>query len=351
MTLLPPAASAQLYRNEGGRFADASAAAGIAPDARIAYGMGVAAGDYDDDGEVDLLLTGVGGNRLLRNAGGGTFEDVTAAAGVGGSGAPWSTAAGFFDYDRDGDLDLFVCHYVKWSRQIDEQLDFTLNGTDRAYGPPTNYEGSFSTLYRNEGDGTFEDVSGPAGIQVTNPATGGPVGKALGVCFADCDGNGFEDVFVANDTVQNFLFLNRGDGTFEERGRETGAGFDGNGRATGAMGIDLADFRYDGGLGVAIANFANEMTSLYVKGPGTGALRFTDDAMGEGIGSPSRRVPQVRPVLLRLRPRRAPGPAASQRTPRGEINEVQPSQTYLQPPQLFWNAGPERGRLLHARCR
>jgi hypothetical protein len=162
------------------------------------------------------------------------------------------------------------------------------------------------------------------------------------VCFADCDGNGFEDVFVANDTVQNHLFLNRGDGTFEERGRETGAGFDGNGRATGAMGIDLADFRCDGGLGVAIANFANEMTSLFVKGPGSGALRFTDDAMGEGIGSPSRGYLKFglfffdydldgRQDLLQVN-------GHLEET----INEVQPSQTYLQTPQLFWNAGPER---------
>jgi hypothetical protein len=331
-----------LYKNEGGRYADATAAAGIAPDARIAYGMGAAVGDYDADGHVDLLLTGVGGNRLLRNTGGGAFEDVTAAAGVGTTGDQWTTAAGFFDYDRDGDLDLFVGHYVKWTRAIDERLAFTLNGTDRAYGPPTNYEGQFSSLYRNEGDGSFEDVSAAAGIQVTNPATGAPMGKALGLSFADFDGNGFEDVFVANDTVQNHLFLNRGDGTFEERGRETGSGFDGNGRATGAMGMDLADFRCDGGLGVGIANFANEMTSLYVKSAAPGFPRFTDDAMGEGIGSPSRGFLKFglfffdydldgRQDLLQVN-------GHLEET----INEVQPSQTYLQPPQLFWNAGPSR---------
>jgi len=336
-----------LLRNDGGHFSDVTSQAGIEPEPageeRISYGMGVAVGDYDGDGHPDLFLTGVGGNRLLRNRGDGTFADATAAAGVGGSADQWTSSAGFFDADRDGDLDLFACHYVKWSREIDEQLAFTLNGTDRAYGPPTNYEGTFSTLYRNEGDGTFRDVSVEAGIQVTNAATGAPMGKALGVSFADFDGNGYEDVFVANDTVQNHLFLNRGDGTFEERGFDSGAGFDGSGKATGAMGIDLADFRGDGDLGVCVANFANEMTSLYVtRGDGTDALRFTDDAMGEGIGSPSRQRLSFglfffdydldgRPDLLQVNGHLEES-----------INQVQPSQTYLQPPQLFWNAGPDQ---------
>jgi hypothetical protein len=337
-----PGGVGALYENVGGRFEDVSAAAGIAPDPRIAYGMGAAVGDYDADGHVDLVITGVGGSRLLRNRGGGSFEDVTAAAGLPQDSDQWTSAAGFLDYDRDGDLDLFIGHYVKWSREIDEALAFTLNGTDRAFGPPTNYEGSFSSLLQNRGDGTFADVSAAAGIQVANPATGAPMGKALGVCFADFDGNGFEDIFVANDTVQNHLFLNRGDGGFDERAQETGSGFDGNGRARGAMGIDLADFRGDGGIGIAIANFANEMTSLFVKGRSASGLRFTDDAMGEGIGSPSRQFLKFglfffdydldgRQDLLHVN-------GHLEET----INEVQPSQTYLQPPQLFWNAGPDR---------
>ena len=362
-----PGGVGRLYRNAGGRsrevlsgggweprrvpgasapgFTDVTAESGIAPDGRIAYGMGVTAGDFDGDGDADLFLTGVGGNRLLRNEG-GRFEDVSAAAGVAGEADEWTTSAGFFDSDGDGDLDLFVCHYVAWSREIDEELAFTLDGTNRAYGPPTNYAGAFSTLYRNEGDGTFTDVSAEAGIQVTNPATGAPMGKALGVSFYDFDGDGHDDIFVANDTVQNHLFLSRGDGTYDERGFESGAGFDGSGKATGAMGVDVADLRGDGTVGVCVANFANEMTSLYVtRAPSTGAsgeLLFSDDAMGEGIGSPSRQRLSFglfyfdydldgRPDLLQVN-------GHLEET----INAVQPSQTYLQPPQLFWNAGPDQ---------
>ena len=337
-----PGTVGALYRNDGGHFTDVTDASGLAPDGRITYGMGAATGDYDGDGLPDLFLTGVGGNRLLRNAGEGRFEDVTAAVGVAGGADGWSTSAGFFDADADGDLDLFVCNYVRWSRTIDEALDFTLNGTDRAYGPPTNYEGSFSTLYRNEGDGTFSDMSEAAGIQVKNPATGAPMGKALGLVLADLDGDGDQDVFVANDTVQNHLFLNRGDGTFEERGFESGAGFDGSGKATGAMGVDLADIRGDGELGLCVANFAGEMTSLYVTRGAGADLRFSDDSMGEGIGSPSRQRLSFglfffdydldgRQDLLQVNGHLEES-----------INEVQPSQTYLQPAQLFWNAGPEQ---------
>jgi hypothetical protein len=340
----PPSPGNALYRNDGkGRFEDVTAGSGLVGGS---YGMGVAVGDYDGDGRVDVLTTGVGHagsgvgpNRLYRNTADG-FEDVTESAGVAGAAGAWTTSAGFFDLDLDGDLDLFVCRYVEWSPEIDRQQAFTLNGRDRAYGPPMSYGGAFSTLYRNDGDGRFTNVSAAAGIQVTNPATGAPMGKALGVAFVDFDADGLPDIAVANDTVQNHLFHNRGGLVFEELGFSSGLGFDGNGNATGAMGIDVADYRGDGTLGVCIGNFANEMSSLYVSRDDP--LRFSDDAMGEGIGSPSRLRLSFGVFFFdydldgRLDLLQVNGHLEE------TINEVQPSQTYLQPPQLFWNGGPER---------
>jgi hypothetical protein len=329
-----PAPTSALYRNDGtGRFEDVTAGSGL--DVSL-YGMGVAVGDHDGDGRVDVYLTTLGRNRLFRNDG-GTFRDVTDAAGVGGPADAWSTSAGFFDYDRDGDLDLFVCRYVVWSREIDLALAFTLNGTDRAYGPPKQYRGTHSTLYRNEGDGTFTDVSAEAGIEVTNAATGEPKGKALAVTFADVDGDGWLDVFVANDTVDNFLFRNRGDGTFEEVGIAAGVAVDAMGSATGAMGADLADVANDGRLALGIGNFANESTSLYVQ-QGDPWL-WADMASAEGIGSPSRLNLSFGLLFLdydldgRLDMLQANGHLED------EINAIQPSQHYHQPAQLFWNAG------------
>ncbi len=326
-----------LLANDGsGRFTDVSAETGLE---LRSYGMGVAIGDYDGDGRPDVFLTGIGGSHLLRNTEDG-FVDVTSAAGVGGDPDDWSTSAGFFDADGDGDLDLFVCHYVRWSREIDEQLAFTLNGADRAYGPPTNYEGAFSRLYLNRGDGSFADVSAEAGIQVRNPATNAPMGKALGVSFADFDQDGRMDIVVANDTVQNHLFHNLGEGRFEEIGATVGLGFGGNGEATGAMGIDVGDYRGEGDLAVCIGNFANEMSSLYVAP--NGELFFTDDAIGEGIGSPSRQRLSFGMFFFdydldgRLDLLQVNGHLEE------SINEVQPSQHYLQPAQLFWNAGPDQ---------
>jgi hypothetical protein len=323
-----------LYLNDGsGRFTDATTAWGL--DVPL-YGQGVAAADYDADGRVDLFVSALGGNRLFHNAG-GRFEDVTASAGLAGDADRWSTSAGFFDYDNDGDLDLFVCNYVRWSRDIDLRLDFTLNGTDRAYGPPKLYEGTHSYLYRNEGGGRFTDVSAEAGIRIDNPATGKPAGKALALTFVDVDRDGRLDVFVANDTVQNFLFRNSGDGTFEEVGAASGVGFDNAGSATGAMGIDAADYGNDGGLGVGIGNFANESTSFYVQQ--RRPFQFVDMSAAEGIGSPS---------LLRLTfglfffDYDLDGRLDLLQTNghlEDEINEIQPSQTYEQPAQLFWNCG------------
>ncbi len=325
-----------LYRNDGtGRFENVTAAAGL--DA-VLYGTGVATGDYDNDGDADLFLAALGPNRLYENEG-GRFRDVTARAGVAGAPDGWSSSAGFLDYDNDGDLDLFVSNYVKWSEEIDLELNFTLNGVDRAYGPPTNYEGTFCQLLRNDGDSRFTDVSQAAGIQVVSPLNGRPMGKALAQTFVDVDLDGRIDILVANDQVQNFLFHNRGDGAFAEIGAASGIGFDSTGNATGAMGIDAGHHRGDEQIAVAVANFANEMTSLYVSRDRR-RLLFTDEAAGEGVGSPSRAFLSFGLFFFdydldgRLDLLQANGHLED------EIHEVQASQTYRQPAQLFWNAGP-----------
>jgi len=323
-----------LYRNDGsGRFANVTAGSGL--DVSF-YGQGVAVGDYDNDGAVDVFLTAVGANHLFHNVG-GRFEEVTQQAGVAGAPDAWSSSAGFFDYDGDGDLDLFVCNYIKWSREIDFRLNFTLNGVNRAYGPPMQYEGTYSALYRNEGDGRFRDVSAEAGIQIDNPATGRPMGKALAVTFVDADRDGDLDVFVANDTVQNFLFRNEGDGHFEEIGATSGFGFDNNGAATGAMGIDAGDFDNRGSLAVGIGNFANEHSSFYVQQ--RQPWQFVDVSNAAGIGSPSRLKLSFGLFFFdydldgRLDLLQSNGHLED------AINEIQPSQTYRQAAQLFWNCG------------
>jgi hypothetical protein len=327
----------QLYRNDGaGNFSDASAAAGLAEDSF--YGQGVAVGDFDGDGWDDLFVTAVGPNRLYRNLG-GRFAEVTEQAGVAGGDTAWSTSAGFFDYDGDGWLDLFVVNYVQWSREIDLEVDYRLAGVGRAYGPPTNFGGTQSYLYRSNGDGTFSETGAAAGIHVSHPTTGQPVGKGLALVFADIDQDLDLDVVVANDTVRNFVFLNRGDGTFTEIGAEAGAGFDRNGLATGAMGIDAAHFANDEALAVAIGNFANEMSSFFVA---TGSsAEFSDETIIAGIGPASRAALTFGVLFLdydldgRLDYLQANGHVEN------EINRVQASQQYRQPAQLFWNCGAD----------
>ena len=326
-----------LYRNDGtGRFEDVSRETGLD---LVLYGTGVAAGDFDGDGRADLFIAAVGPNRLLRNTPDG-FVDVTAQAGVAGDPHEWSSSSAFLDYDRDGDLDLFVCNYVRWSRDIDLELDYRLTGVGRAYGPPVNYEGTFPYLYRNEGGGVFTDVSAESGVQVRNAVSGVPEAKALALAPADVDHDGWIDLLVANDTVRNFLFRNRGDGTFEEVGELWGVAYGRVGEATGAMGADSALYRNDSELGFAIGNFANEMTSLYVS-QGDPTL-FADESIGEGVGAPSRLMLSFGVLFLdydldgRLDILQTNGHLES------EIGAVDPSQTYEQASQLFWNAGPDQ---------
>ena len=327
-----------LYANDGdGNFSDVSTETGI--DQIKLYGMGAAVGDYDNDGDVDLYVTAVGANRLYRNDQ-GVFTDVTQEAGASG-GDQWSTSAAWFDYNRDGRLDLFVCNYVAWSRELDTKQAFRLDGVGRAYGPPTAFDGDFPTLLRNDGDGRFTDVSESAGVQKRNTLTDKPAGKSMGVAPVDFNGDGWMDLIVANDTVDNFVFENQRDGTFREVGLEVGVAVGDDGKPRGAMGIDTARHRNSDSLAVAIGNFSNEMTSLFVTAP-AGDI-FEDIATSSGLG------PQTRLELTfglcfldidldgRLDLMCANGHLEE------EINKVLSSQHYEQPPQLFWNNGTGRG--------
>ncbi len=332
-----PASTLALFGNDGrGGFTDVTKAVGL--DVTL-YGMGAACGDYDNDGKVDLFISCLGKDRLFHNEG-GKFVDVTERAGVGGDENAWSTSSGWFDCDQDGDLDLLVCHYVEWTRAFDLAQEFRLlGGTERAYGRPQPFAGTFPSLFRNDGDGKFSDVSAEAGFHVINPATSVPIGKSLGLAFEDFDGDGKLDCVIANDTVQNFLFHNLGNGKFEEIGAMAGVAFDSAGAARGAMGIDTAAFRNDASIGVAIGNFANEMSALYVSRSRN--LQFYDAAVANGFG-PATRLELTFGVLFldfdldgRLDLFQANGHLEE------DIAKVQASQHYEQSPQLFWNAGAQ----------
>jgi hypothetical protein len=333
-----------LYANDGhGKFTDVTAGSGL--DVSL-YGMGVAAGDFDNDGKVDLFISAVGGNKLFRNLGNGKFQDVTAAAGVGGTGKDWSTSCAFIDYDNDGDLDLFVCNYVQWSRELDLQVDYRLPGLGRAYGPPMNFAGTFPYLYRNEGNGHFTDVSSSAGVQVRNKATGLPMAKSLGVSPVDLENDGWIDLVVANDTVQNFVFHNNENGTFTEIGGKSGLAYDPYGSTRGAMGIDTGRFQDDDTLGISIGNFANEMTALYVAQ--TDPLFFTDQALEAGIGNVSRNMLTFGIFFFDYDLNGFLDLLTANGHIEPEIGKVRPNQNYLQPAQLFWNrgTGPQKERFI-----
>jgi hypothetical protein len=297
-----------LYRNKGDEtFEDVTVAAGLDV---CMFGMGVTAGDFDNDGWIDLFITGVGGNRLFHNEsdgkGGRRFVDVTESAGVGGPGgwprskgqdffatkAPlnFSSSAAFLDYDGDGLLDLFVCNYVQWSPEFDLSQPFTLAGVGRAFGPPRVFGGTHCFLYRNQGNGKFEEVSAQAGIQKVLDLQNRPAGKSLAVSVVDVDRDGWPDIIVANDTVRNFLFHNESDGKggrrFTEIGKEAGIAFGSSGQEQGAMGSDYAEYRPDR-TALLIGNFTAEPnTFMMLENPKS--LAFRDMAQAEGIAGPSR---------------------------------------------------------------
>jgi hypothetical protein len=259
-----PAHWNRLYRNLGGfRFADVTEKAGVAG---AGYGMAVAVGDYDNDGFSDLFVAGVNRNILYHNNGDGTFTDVTAPAGVAGDKPHkrWSISAGWFDYDNDGDLDLFVVNYCKWDPKTEPYCGLRKPGY-RSYCHPKHYEGWPNQLYRNNGDGTFTDVSEAAGIAAH-------VGKGMGVAFADYDGDGWMDVFVCNDTVRNFLFRNNGDGTFSEVGLRAGVALTEDGIAISTMGVDFRDINNDGWPDIFVTALSNETFPLF-KNLGRGSFQ------------------------------------------------------------------------------
>ena len=241
----------RLYRNNrNGTFTDVTHSAGL--DVEM-YGMGVAVGDYNNDGLPDILITCVGQNRLFRNTGKGTFLDVTQKSGLGKRQA-LSTSALWFDYDRDGLLDLFVCNYVKWSPEHD--VFCSLDGKHKSYCTPEAYRGETCWLFHNRGDGTFEDVTARSGVFDSSS-------KALGVAMLDYDRDGWPDLLVANDTQPNKLYRNLQNGTFRDIGMEAGIALSGKGKARAGMGVDTGDFTNSGTPGIAITNFDNEMIGLY----------------------------------------------------------------------------------------
>jgi hypothetical protein len=249
----------KLYRNKGdGTFADASEESGLA--ALTGYGMGATAADYDGDGDQDIYITAVGRNTLLRNDG-GKFIDVTDQAGVGlsrsqddNSAWEWSTGATWTDYDRDGDLDLLVCNYVQWTPETD--IWTTRDGKTKAYATPEKYQGASNVLYRNDGSGTFTDVSQEAGVY-------NPDGKSLSVIADDFNDDGWPDLFISNDTQPNFLYMNQTDGKFTDAALTFGVAYDENGLARAGMGVDVADLQNSGSRCIGIGNFSGEPVSLY----------------------------------------------------------------------------------------
>ncbi|HLJ57737.1 MAG TPA: CRTAC1 family protein [Chthonomonadaceae bacterium] len=258
-----------LYRNlGGGKFADVTRAVGLDI---TCQGMGVAIGDYDNDGFDDILITSVGGNRLFHNEGGKRFREVTDSAGIRGAG--WSTSAAWIDYDNDGKLDLFVCQYVQW-RPDREQF---CGSRVKTYCTPTYYAGESCRLYHNEGGGRFTDVTKRAGLFNT-------ASKALGVCIADIDGDGRPDILVANDQEPNFLYRNNGDGTFTDVAYTAGFAMAEDGRPRSGMGLDAAFSGNDGRLSVLVGNFALQGAALYRQ---AGAAQFTDEARSAGVLQPS----------------------------------------------------------------
>jgi hypothetical protein len=267
------ATTPKLYRNNrDGTFSDMTKRAGL--DVEL-YGLGVAVGDYDNDGFADILITCVGQNRLFRNTGKGAFVDATKTSGLGGR-EGFSTSALWFDYDGDGLLDLFVCNYVRWSPAIDVRC--SIDGKRKSYCTPEAYRGDTCWLFRNRGDGTFEDRTVQAGLFDTTS-------KSLGVAMLDYDGDGRIDLFVANDTQPNKLYRNLGNGKFEEAALRAGVAFSHDGKARAGMGVDVADYNRSGAPSVAVTNFNNEMLGLFRN---NGKGEFADIAPDSEIGRITR---------------------------------------------------------------
>jgi enediyne biosynthesis protein E4 len=317
----------KLYRNNrNGTFSDVTERAGLAVEM---YGMGVAVADFNNDGFPDILITAVGQNHLFQNTGAGHFVDVTEKAGLGGR-KGFSTSALWFDFDRDGWLDLLVCNYVRWSPQLD--VFCSVDGKRKSYCTPEAYHGDTCWLFRNRGNGTFEDVTAKSGIF-------DPTSKSLGVTLLDYDHDGWPDVLIANDTQPNKLYRNQRNGTFEDVAVRAGVAFSEDGKARAGMGIDAADFDNSGAEGIAITNFDNEMMALYRPArPGT----YADIAMSAGIGQASRDSLGFGCSFLDINLDGRLDLVAVNGHIDETVRQIHGNTGYAQPPHLFLNRGGAR---------
>jgi hypothetical protein len=318
--------TASLYRNNGnGTFTDVTRGSGLDVDI---YGIGATAADFDNDGRADVYITALGGNRLFRGLGAAKFADVTRAAGVGDGG--FSTSALWFDYDNDGRLDLFVAHYVDWS--IEKDLFCTLDGKSKSYCTPESYRGHGPALYHNRGNGTFEDVTRQAGLFDTTS-------KGLGAAMLDYDGDGWMDLFVANDTQPNRLYRNTGNGRFADVGTIAGVAFSEAGVARAGMGVDAADYDGSGRPSVIVGNFSNEMLALYHN---EGRGLFIDEAPTTAIGRASLLTLTFACFFFDYDLDGRPDILAVNGHVADDIERVQARVHYAQRPHLFRNAGAKK---------
>ena len=320
-----PSPSALYRNNRDGTFTDITAASGLGVPM---YGMGVAVADYDNDGREDVYMTALEGDRLFHNEGGGRFRDVTRQAGI--DNANFGTSAVWLDYDRDGKVDLFVANYVRWTPKLD--LWCSLDGATKSYCTPESYQGTRCRLYRNLGGNRFEDVAERAGL-------GDPASKSLGVAVLDFDGDGWPDIFVANDTQPNKLYRNNHDGTFREVGVTAGVAFGEDGVARGAMGADAADYDRGGRPHLLVGNFSNQMLGLY-HNEGNGL--FVDEAPSSTVGRGSLLSLTFGVFFFDYDLDGYPDIFAANGHIEDEIGRVQPKVSYRQAPLLFRNLGNRR---------
>jgi hypothetical protein len=315
-----------LYRNNhNGTFTDITAGSGL--DVEM-YGMGVAVGDYDNDGRDDVYITAIDGDHLFHNEGHGKFRDVTKSSGI--NNVNFGASAAWLDYDRDGKLDLFVANYVQWSAKGDQWC--SLDGATKSYCTPESYKGTSSKLYHNLGNGKFEDVSQAAGI-------GDPLSKSLGVTVLDYNGDGWPDLFVSNDTRPNKLYRNNRNGTFSEEGMAAGVAFGEDGAARGAMGVDSADYDHCGRPHLLVGNFSNQMLALYHN---EGAGLFVDQAPSSPVGRASQLSLTFGAFFFDYDLDGYPDIFAANGHIEEQIGRVQPKVQYKEPPLLFRNLGNGR---------
>ena len=311
------------HNNKNGTFTDVTSKAGLAI---TMFGMGVAVGDYDNDGHDDIFVTALGQSRLFHNNGNGTFTDVTKAAGMWGPNE-FSTSAAWVDYDRDGRLDLVVANYVEWSLPTD--IYCTLDGAHKSYCTPESYKGTSVRLWHNQGGGKFEDATQKAGMS-------DPTSKSLGLAILDYNNDGWPDIVVANDTQPNKLYLNKQNGTFEEKAVAAGIAFSEDGVARAGMGVDAADYDRSGHPSLMITNFANQMLSLY-HNEGNGL--FVDEAPRSEVGRNTLVTLGFGCFFFDYDNDGWPDIFVADGHIENEIERVQKRVSYAEPPHLFRNLG------------